>query len=96
MLRTLKHPAAAELQAARPVVTCDDLYESMVAFDDVYSAIADRVLAASAKGSVVYAVPGSAVVGERAVHQIRSRATAAGISGSSTRVFRSLTSRILR
>ena len=80
VLRTLKHPAAAELQAARPVVTCDDLYESMVAFDDVYSAIADRVLAASAKGSVVYAVPGSAVVGERAVHQIRSRATAAGIS----------------
>jgi tetrapyrrole methylase family protein/MazG family protein len=80
VLRTVKHPAAAELYDARSVVTCDDLYETIAEFDDVYSMIADRVLAASAEGSVVYAVPGSAVVGERAVRQIRSRAAADGIS----------------
>jgi tetrapyrrole methylase family protein/MazG family protein len=82
VLRTVKHPAAAELQAARSVVACDDLYDSIAEFDDVYSTIADRVLAACAEGSVVYAVPGSAVVGERAVNQIRSRAAEAGISVS--------------
>ena len=79
VFRTTRHPAAYELATARTVVTCDDLYDSFAEFDDVYAAITERVLAATALGSVVYAVPGSAVVGERAVHQIRSRASEAGI-----------------
>ncbi len=82
VLRTVNHPAAADLAGTRSVVACDDLYESLAEFDDVYGAITDRVLDASKKGSVVYAVPGSAVVGERSVHQIRSRAAEMGIAVS--------------
>jgi tetrapyrrole methylase family protein/MazG family protein len=68
--RTLHHPAAAELAQLRPVVTCDDLYEAAETFDDVYSAIADRVIAAAGEGPVVYAVPGSPLIGEFAVRQL--------------------------
>ncbi len=65
VLRTLEHPAAAELAGRREVLTCDDLYATVDDFDEIYQAIADRVM--EQPGSVIYAVPGSAVVGERAV-----------------------------
>ena len=81
LCRTLRHPAAAELAARRDVLSCDDLYETADSFDDVYAAIADRVLGSA--GPVVYAVPGSAVVGERAVTEIRKRAGAEVIPGES-------------
>lgn len=71
VLRTAHHPAAAELAGARDVITCDDLYESSETFDDVYTAIAQRVVELSAEGPVVYAVPGSPMVGEFAVQRIR-------------------------
>ncbi|MEN8240234.1 MAG: nucleoside triphosphate pyrophosphohydrolase, partial [Actinomycetota bacterium] len=74
VLRTLAHPAAETIAEDRRVVSCDDLYDSMEAFDDVYAAIAHRVVDAAASGPVVYAVPGSAIVGERAVPMIRSLA----------------------
>lgn len=70
MVRTLRHPAAGELAALRPVVSCDDLYERADAFDDVYSAIVDRVLSHVAVGPTVYAVPGSPTVGEFAVRRL--------------------------
>ncbi len=70
ILRTRHHPAAAELSNLREIAFCDDLYESSERFDDVYSAIADRVLTAAGKGPVVYAVPGSPFVGEFAVRKI--------------------------
>lgn len=72
IVRTLRHPAAAQLAEMREVVTCDDLYDRSQTFDDVYEAIADRVLAADGP---VYAVPGSPTVGEFAVAKIRSRAS---------------------
>ncbi len=75
VVRTLQHPAAAEVASARTVVSCDDLYDSFDEFDDVYAAIADRVLSSAEDGSVVYAVPGSALVGERSVRLIRERAS---------------------
>jgi tetrapyrrole methylase family protein/MazG family protein len=77
--RTLAHPAAAELASRRPVEGCDDLYESADGFDEVYEAIAARVLAHAASRSVAYVVPGSAVVAERAVALIKERAAAAGL-----------------
>lgn len=80
VMRTLRHPAASELAQSRDVVSCDDLYDGLTDFDDIYAAIADRVLAATEAGSVVYAVPGSAAVGERAVAQIRERAAQSGVS----------------
>jgi len=79
VVRTLQHPAAADLAARRTVVACDDLYESGDDFEAVYDAIAHRVLAAAAAGPVAYVVPGSALMGERAVRLIRSRAAAAGV-----------------
>ncbi len=75
VVRTLHHPACAELAEVRAVVSCDDLYDSALGFDEVYRSIASRVLAAA---PVVYAVPGSAVVGERSVGMIRQAASAAG------------------
>jgi tetrapyrrole methylase family protein/MazG family protein len=77
IVRTAEHPAAAELAQRRRIIACDDLYDQSADFDEVYQAIAARVLEAAASGPVVYAVPGSAVVGERTVPLIR--AAAAGI-----------------
>ena len=79
IVRTMRHPSAADLADVRMVVSCDDLYESADDFDEVYGAIADRVMGALEVGPTVYAVPGSAVVGERAVAEIRERAAEAGI-----------------
>lgn len=67
IVRTSHHPAVEQISARVPVVACDDLYEAHDRFDDVYRAIVDRVLAAAEGGDVVYAVPGSAAVGERSV-----------------------------
>jgi tetrapyrrole methylase family protein/MazG family protein len=77
--RTLDHPASVELDARRPVIWCDDLYESSETFEEVYDAIAARVLDLATDGPVTYAVPGSAFVGERAVAAVRDRCEQAGI-----------------
>lgn len=69
-VRTLHHPAAAQLAARREVRSCDDLYEYSDDFDAVYEAIARRVLEAAKSGPVVYAVPGSPLVGEFAVRKL--------------------------
>lgn len=73
IVRTVDHPAAAELATMRDVVFCDDLYRASETFEDVYGAIADRVIEAAATGPVVYAVPGSPMIGEFAVRQIIER-----------------------
>jgi tetrapyrrole methylase family protein/MazG family protein len=80
ILRTLDHPAAAQLAAEREVRSCDDLYRSNEVFGDVYQAIGERVLAAAGEGPVVYGVPGSPTVGEFAVGRIRAAAEAAGVA----------------
>ncbi|MET0565826.1 MAG: nucleoside triphosphate pyrophosphohydrolase [Acidimicrobiia bacterium] len=70
IVRTQEHPAAEQLAASRDVVTCDDLYEVGSSFENVYRAIADRVLETASNGPVVYAVPGSPLVGEFAVRML--------------------------
>lgn len=70
LVRTLQHPAAAQLASMREVITCDDLYERADAFDEVYEEIVARVTSATALGPVVYAVPGSPLVGEFAVRDL--------------------------
>ena len=82
IVRTLQHPAAAELAAARVVQTCDDLYQQAT-FEEVYDAIADRVIDASERGKTIYAVPGSALVGELAVARLRARGEAVILAGES-------------
>ena len=73
VLRTIAHPAAAELSAVREVVTCDDLYDRAEDFEEVYAAIVERVLEYQAGEGVIYAVPGSPLVGEFAVADLRKR-----------------------
>ena len=70
VVRTREHPASVDLEQLRPVVFCDDLYEDSESFEEVYSAIANRVIEASRTGPVVYAVPGSPFVGEFAVRKL--------------------------
>ena len=82
IVRTLQHPAAAELAAVRVVQTCDDLYQHAT-FEEVYDAIADRVIEASERGKTLYAVPGSALVGELAVARLRGRVDAVLLAGES-------------
>lgn len=73
IVRTIEHPAAVQLAGRRQIETCDDLYRSHDRFEDVYEAIVERVVTAAASGPVVYAVPGSPLVGEFAVAEIRRR-----------------------
>lgn len=68
--RTSRHPALAQLAERREVTFCDDLYEAAASFDEVYAGIARRVTERARSGPVVYAVPGSPLVGELAVRQI--------------------------
>ena len=79
ILRTRDHPAAWELAARRRVGHCDDLYEQGEDFESVYRAIAARVVECARSGPVVYATPGSPLVGERAVDMIRSLASEQGL-----------------
>ncbi len=75
IVRTLHHPAAEQLASLRDVITCDDLYESRESFEDVYAAVAERVAEAGSQGDVVYAVPGSPLVGEFAVRHLIAGST---------------------
>jgi tetrapyrrole methylase family protein/MazG family protein len=79
VVRTQQHPAARELAELRDVTFCDDLYESSADFDSVYRSIVSRVIDTARTGDVVYAVPGSPTVGERAVPGIVKEARARGI-----------------
>ncbi|MEZ5176458.1 MAG: nucleoside triphosphate pyrophosphohydrolase [Acidimicrobiia bacterium] len=79
VVRTVKHPAAAELAERRPVQSCDDLYDTHDDYDELYRAIVTRVLQIARDRDVVYGVPGSAVVGERSVSMLRDRCSDQGI-----------------
>lgn len=64
-LRTSRHPSAA---AASRAVALDDLYETAATFEEVYSAIVERIVSAAEEhGEVLYLVPGSPLVLERSV-----------------------------
>jgi tetrapyrrole methylase family protein/MazG family protein len=68
-LRTSRHPSSHLVPGA---TSFDDVYESADTFADVYAHITDVVVAAAqAHGEVVYAVPGSPLILERSVRQMR-------------------------
>jgi tetrapyrrole methylase family protein/MazG family protein len=72
LLRTGIHPTVAALrQMSIPFTTCDDLYEGGRTFEEVYTAVAERVLGYE---DVVFAVPGHPLVGESSVKLIQERA----------------------
>ena len=69
IVRTSQHNCVPCLPQGEDITYqyCDDLYESIPAFADVYKAIVERVMTAARKGDVVYAVPGDPLVGESTV-----------------------------
>jgi tetrapyrrole methylase family protein/MazG family protein len=79
IVRTVVHPAAEELGRLRPIEACDDLYETLDNFDDVYEAIVRRIVDSASASDVVYGVPGSPSVGERSVSALRQLANDRGI-----------------
>lgn len=80
ILRTERHPCVPLLPPVPNLITCDDLYETHTAFEDVYTAITARVLDHAASGDVVYAVPGDPMIGEATTGKIRAAAATAGIA----------------
>ena len=70
IVRTRRHPAAEQLAQLREVTFCDDLYESA---EDLRRCLHGHRRAgadAAESGPVVYAVPGSPMVGEFAVRKL--------------------------
>ena len=66
------HPSSSLVADA---VTFDDVYERADTFDDVYAHITDQLVAAAVEfGDILYAVPGSPLVLERTVRNLRARA----------------------
>jgi tetrapyrrole methylase family protein / MazG family protein len=83
ILRTRIHPGLDDLRDDPRVTDCDDLYERAAGFDQLYSAIADRVIdAARESGPVVFAVPGHPRFGEQSVTLVEARARDEGIAVS--------------
>ena len=79
-LRTIQHPTLAGLPPALKIHSFDELYENSDSFEDVYSAIVEKVLelGKSPKG-VVYAVPGDPFVAEATCPEIAQRARTLGL-----------------
>jgi tetrapyrrole methylase family protein/MazG family protein len=79
-VRTARHPAADDLAAEGVVFeSMDPIYDSAETFEEVYHAIAQRVLETGESGDVVYAVPGHPLAGEKAVGIIIAEAKARNI-----------------
>src|SRR5215207_2265864 len=75
ILRTRVHPGLDEFTADPRVTDCDDLYETAGDFEDLYEAIAQRVLSeARSSRNVAFAVPGHPRVGEKSVPLVEAGA----------------------
>jgi tetrapyrrole methylase family protein / MazG family protein len=80
ILRTRIHPGLDDLVADPRVTDCDDLYESVGDFGELYPAIAQRVVsAARTSQNLVFAVPGHPRIGENSVPLVEAGARDLGI-----------------
>jgi len=80
LLRTGRHPAAAELAAAGVAYeTLDALYEASPDFAGLYPRLAAAVLVAVEDGPVAYAVPGHPLLGEESVRLLLAECRARGL-----------------
>jgi len=71
-VRTTRHPTASIVVGAR---SFDWVYDSATSIDEVYPAIVDALVeAAEEYGEILFAVPGSPLVGERTVELLREDA----------------------
>ncbi len=79
-LRTKQHPTVAGLPVSLKVHSFDDLYDNSDSFENVYSAIVDKVLELGQRvEGVVYAVPGDPFLAEATCPVIAQRARDGGI-----------------
>ncbi len=74
-IRTTRHPSAyLVLNAEGGAESFDNLYDSANTFDEVYSAITERLVSAAEEfGEALYAVPGSPLVLEKTVRNLLTR-----------------------
>lgn len=71
-LRTQRHPAAQSVLRKVQATTFDDVYDTAETIEDVYETIVERLVeAANSHKEVVYVVPGSPLIAESAVVQLR-------------------------
>jgi tetrapyrrole methylase family protein / MazG family protein len=79
ILRTALHPGVETLPDGPVYSNCDDLYDTLDSFEQVYAAIVARVTAAAERdGQAVYAVPGDPLVAEATVAALLANAHAGG------------------
>jgi tetrapyrrole methylase family protein / MazG family protein len=80
-LRTQIHPVVDDLrQQGFTYTSFDDLYETGERFEEVYLQMADRLLAAAARGgNLVYAVPGHPLMAEQSVQNLVHKAPEMGV-----------------
>ncbi|HID53160.1 MAG TPA: nucleoside triphosphate pyrophosphohydrolase [Anaerolineae bacterium] len=78
-LRTMRHPAAADLPAGVAQVSFDDLYDTAVSFAAVYEQIVTQLLADGRSQNIIYAVPGHPFVGESTVTRLVQLAEVEGV-----------------
>lgn len=81
-VRTARHPAVGELEAAGLSMTAlDEHYEHADDLDACYESIVARLLAAAREhGTVAYAVPGNPAVAERTVELLHEAAAAGEVT----------------
>ncbi len=80
-VRTQQHPTLAGLPQNVQIQSFDDLYETLEKPEDVYSAIAGKILELGRRQQgVLYAVPGSPMVAEASVGEILAKAKSSGQS----------------
>ncbi len=79
-LRTNQHPTVASLPPGLEIHSFDEIYETGDSFEEVYSAIVEKVLElGKSPQGVVYAVPGDPFVAEATCPEIAQRARALGL-----------------
>jgi tetrapyrrole methylase family protein/MazG family protein len=79
-LRTIRHPAVAELPENVKAVGFDHIYEAADSFEQVYETIVAELLTKAESGDVVYAVPGHPHMGESTVTALEAAAQEAGVT----------------
>ncbi len=78
-LRTMRHPAVADLPDGVARVSFDDLYDTADSFAAVYEQIVTTLLADGRNQDIIYAVPGHPFVGESTVTRLVELAEAEGV-----------------
>ncbi len=78
-VRTMRHPAVADLPAEVVITSFDDYYDTAESFDEVYERIVAELTRAARLQPIVYAVPGHPFIGESTVTALLAAAESQAI-----------------